>query len=188
MKKLFAVLVITLGLAVTGLSQDHTRQPSIPSPTPVPIVPTGWVNFNSTAGRFTVLMPRIPTDKTQTTPSQHGPYTSHMFVEKGDKSIFLIGWVDYDPSFNFHPGRELDENRDNFLKGLPGTTLVSSKNVTLDGYQALEFTAQSSTTVFRSRVYIVGKRPYQLVTGTPVGVDDSVNVQRFFNSFKVRIN
>jgi hypothetical protein len=35
---------------------------------------------------------------------------------------------------------------------------------------------------------MVGRRPYQLVIGSPKGSDDSVIINRFFNSFKVTVN
>lgn len=185
MKRFLALSLITLAVSVAVRSQDHTRPPTIPAPTPMAI-PDGWVNFNSPTGRFSVLMPEIPTDKSETVQSEHGPYTTHLFVVRGPKSLFLIGWVDYDPSFNFNPTRELDLNRENFIKGV-NATLMNSKSVTLDGYQAIEFMAEKPETIFKSRVYMVGRRPYQLVTGTPKGVDDSLNVNHFFNSFKVRL-
>jgi hypothetical protein len=75
-------------------------------------------------------------------------------------------------------------NRDNFVKGL-NATLLTTKFVTIDGYSALEFTAELPQRIFRSRVYMVGRRPYQIVIGSPKGVDDSANIERFFNSFKV---
>jgi len=40
--------------------------------------------------------------------------------------------------------------------------------------------------IFKSRVYMVGRRPYQIVVGSPKGMDDAAIVNRFFNSFKVR--
>jgi hypothetical protein len=130
-------------------------------------------------------MPEIPTDKSEIVQSEHGPYTSHIFAVRGDKSIFLIGWVDYDPSFNFNPTLELEANRDNFLKGMQAT-LLTNQALRLSGYQALDFTAETSDRVFRSRAYMVGRRPYLLVAGTPKASDDSVNVNRFFNSLKFR--
>ncbi len=97
----------------------------------------------------------------------------------------MVGWVDYAPNFNFNATAELDMNRENFIKGVKAT-LIDNKSVTLDGYQAIEFTAQSAEQIYKSRVYMVGRRPYQILTGTPKGVDDSVNINRFLNSFKVR--
>jgi hypothetical protein len=93
--------------------------------------------------------------------------------------------VDYDPSFSFNPRIELDANRDNFIKGV-AARLTDSRNMTIDGYPSLEFSAETDSTVFRSRVFIVGRRPYQIVVRTDKGLDDSDSVSRFFNSFKVR--
>jgi len=147
---------------------------------------TGWVKFNSDEGHFTVLMPETPTDKTETSDSSHGPYTTHLFVVRDTTSVYLIGWVDYDPSFNFNPQAELEANRDNFVKGISGT-LLTTRPTTFDGYSALEFTAETSDRTFKSRVFLVGRRPYQLVVGSPKGMDDSAIVNRFFNSFKVSL-
>ena len=96
----------------------------------------------------------------------------------------MVGWVDYDPSFKFNLQTELEANRDNFVKGIKGT-LVESRSVKIDGYQALEFTAETPTRVFRSRVYMVGRRPYQIIIGSQKGADDSEQVNKFLDSFKV---
>jgi len=140
----------------------------------------------SPEGRFTVLMPGPPTEKTETVDSEHGPYTSHLFTwrDEDPERVYLIGWVDYDPDFNFYHQAEMEANRDNFVTGV-GARLLSSYRATIDGYPAIEFTAETADKIFKSRVYIVGRRPYQIVIGSPKGMDDSANVQRFFNSFKV---
>ena len=145
--------------------------------------------FRSEEGRFSVLMPGVPEDdQVKVTPSEQGPYTTHMIVLKQPpRNVFLVGWVDYDPSFNFNRKAEIEMNRDNFVRGLKAT-LLTSRHLTIDGYPALEFTAETEGRIFTSRVYLVGRRPYQLVIGSPKGVDDSVNVNRFFNSFKVTPN
>lgn len=187
MKRVFATFLTLMAFGIPAYSQDHTRPVATPIPKSNPIAnPEGWVTFNSAPGRFSVLMPEIPTDKTETVPSDPGPYTTHLFIVRGGKSVYLLGWVDYDPNFNFNPTRELDMNRENFIKGV-NATLINNRNVTLDGYQAIEFTAETADTVFKSRVYMVGRRPYQLVVGTAKGLDDSSNANRFFESFKVRL-
>ena len=145
-----------------------------------------WVNYTSEAGRFSALLPQTPTDSVQTTTSEAGPYTTHLFVAKSAKSVFLIGWVDYDPNFSFNAQMELDANRDNFIKGT-AARLTNSRNVTIDGYQSIEFTAESDSAIFQSRVLIVGRRPYQIVVKMDKGVEDPDSVSRFFNSFKVRL-
>ena len=98
--------------------------------------------------------------------------------------MFLIGYVDYDPSFRFDRQAELAANRDQFIKNLQAT-LVESRNLTIDGFPVLEFTAVKEERMFKARVYIVGRRPYLIVLGTPKSVDDAPALNRFFNSFKI---
>jgi hypothetical protein len=193
MRTFLAVSLIVLGLSFSVSGQEHTTRPPKSTPTPPNAVATidasGWARFTSAAGRFSVLLPPgTPEDKVETTPSDHGPYTTHLLIQrdKVGRNVFLVGWVDYDPSFNFNRQSELEMNRDNFVKGVDAT-LLNSRTLTIDGFQVLEFTAENPSRVFKSRVYMVGRRPYQLVIGSPKGQDDSVNVNRFFNSFKVSL-
>jgi hypothetical protein len=189
MKRFIPLLLMTLGLSLAVPAQEHTRRPPTTPTTPAPstrVDPGGWASFTSDEGHFSVLMPEIPTDKAETVDSAHGPYTTHLFVVRDTTSVYLIGWVDYDPSFNFNRQAELEANRDNFVKGIQAK-LVSTRPTIIDGYSALEFTAETEDRVFKSRVYMVGRRPYQIVIGSPKGQDDSANVNRFFNSFKVSL-
>ena len=202
MRRFLAILVITLGASLAITAQEHTKRTPTPgpsatpprtTPTPPRTTPTtdantgGWVKFNSTLGAFSVLMPAMPEEKTETTPSDHGPYTTHLFIARDTNNVYLIGWVDYDPSFSFNKRSELIANRDNFIKGI-NATLLSSQTLTLDGYDAIEFSAETQGRIFRSRVYMVGRRPYQIVIGYPKDSADTNVINRFFNSFKVRLS
>ena len=196
MSRFVVILSTTLVLTAAVAAQEHTpRRPTTPASTPAPRVAAadpndaGWVRFTSESGRFSVLMPETPTEKTDTTPSEHGPYTTHLFItrDKNTSNVYLIGWVDYDPSFNFNKQSELAANRDNFVKGIKAT-LVSTRPLTIDGYQALEFVAETTERIFKSRVYMVGRRPYQIVIGYQKDQEDALTTNRFFNSFKVRLN
>jgi hypothetical protein len=189
---LFITLFVTLATSIAVSAQEHTpKRPPVPGPTAAPprnnpdVNTGGWVKYTSELGLFSVLMPVIPEEKTETTPSEHGPYTTHLFISKDTTNVYLIGWVDYDPNFNFNKRSELVANRDNFVKGI-NATLLSSQTLKLDGYDAIEFTAEANGRIFRSRVYMVGCRPYQIVIGYPKDVVDPAVVNRFFNSFKVR--
>lgn len=191
MKGFLVVLLITLGLNSSISAQEHTnRPPKLPPNTTTPPAntpnpnPNAWAKFTSEEGRFSVFMPGTPEKNVQTTPSDIGPYTTRLFTLKHPRHVFLIGYVDYDPSFRFDRQAELEANRDQFVKNLKAT-LVASRNVRIDGYSALEFTAVTDDRIFKSRVYIVGRRPYLIVLISPKGVDDSLALNRFFNSFKV---
>lgn len=189
MKRFLAISLVMLGLSVSLKAQEHSARPSAtPSNTPPPVTvmdTSGWVKFTSDDGHFSVLMPELPQDKSETVDSSHGPYTTHLFIVKDTTSVYLIGWVDYDPSFNFNRQAEIEANRDNFVKGI-SATLLSNHPTVIDGYSGLEFTAETSDRVFKSRVFLVGRRPYQIVIGSPKGVDNTALVNKFFNSFKVR--
>ena len=190
MKSFLVIALVILGLSISLKAQEHSPRPaSTPSNTPPAssaVNNGGWVSFSSEEGHFSVLMPEVPTDKTQTVGSQHGPYTTHLFIVRDTTSVYLIGWVDYDPSFNFNRQAELEANRDNFVKGI-NAKLLTTRPTMIDGYSAIEFTAETTERIFKSIVYLVGRRPYQIVIGSPKGQDDTALVNRFFNSFKISL-
>jgi hypothetical protein len=190
MKRFLAISFVILGLSISLKAQEHSPRPaSTPTNTPPAnsaVDNGGWVRFKSDDGHFSVLMPEIPTEKADTVDSAHGPYTTHLFIVRDTTSVYLIGWVDYQPSFNFNRQAELEANRDNFVKGI-NAKLISTHPTVIDGYSALEFSAETADRVFKSRVYMVGRRPYQIVIGSPKGLDDTALVRRFFNSFKISL-
>src|SRR5215216_1781408 len=110
MKRFLALYITTITLIVSAVAQEHTpRPPRTTTSTPTPSAPrntpnvvdsAGWTKYISDEGRFSVLMPGVPENKIETTDSDHGPYTTHLFILRQPRNVFLIGWVDYDPSFN----------------------------------------------------------------------------------------
>ena len=200
MKRFLAILFVTLWLSLAAVAQEHTKRPPTtparPTPTPARATPTpvraaepdngGWVRFRSDLGRFSILVPVAPEETKETTPSDHGPYTTYLFIAREPSFVYLIGWVDYDPSFNFNRQKELEANRDNFVKGVKAT-LTSTQSLTIDGYPVIEFTCDTTERTFHSRVFMVGRRPYQIVIGYPKGQAETAPIARFFNSFKVTL-
>jgi len=175
MKRFLAACLLIMATSPVLRAQEHAADE--------------WVTFTSAPGRFSVLLPEIPTDKAATTQSEHGPYNTHLFIVRTERSVFLVGWVDYDPSFNFSIQSELDANRDNFVNGLKSKgidiSVVSTTKITMNGNPGIEFIAETPDTVYKSRVYIIDRRPYQLIAGSSKSRDDSTNVARFFQSFKL---
>jgi len=194
MRRILAITLITFAASLPLYAQQHSghsdatprNTPTTPTPRTAVADTGGWVKFTSDQGRFSVLLPEAPSDKAETQDSDHGPYTTHLFIVRDAVSVYLVGWVDYDPSFNFNRQAELEANRDNFVKGIQAK-LISTRATVFDGYSALEFVAETEDRVFTSRVYMVGRRPYQIVIGSPKDQDDTVTRNRFFNSFKVTL-
>lgn len=191
MKRFLAILFVTLWLSLAANAQEHTKRPPTaparPAATPVRAAdPEGWAHFTSEEGRFSILVPKIPEETKDTVDSDHGPYTTHLFITREPSYVYLIGWVDYDPSFNFNRQKELEANRDNFVKGVKAT-LTSTQSLNIDGFPVIEFTADTTERTFHSRVYMVGRRPYQIVIGYPKGQSELAPIAKFFNSFKVSL-
>jgi hypothetical protein len=183
MSRFLTIASILIVVALTVKAQEHSSTPTQPA---TPANASSWVTVSSEEGQFSVLFPEAVEDQSKTEQSTKGPYTTHLFVAKTSKGVFLVGWVDYDPSFNFGVQSELEANRDNFVKGV-SATLVSTSKITFNGHPGLQFTAETPDVVFRSRVYIIGRRPYQLIAGTRKGQNDSENVARFFESFQLKL-
>lgn len=147
-----------------------------------------WIKFTSEAGRFSVLMPGPgePKDVSETkTDPRFGTYTTHLFLQKTDKGLFMAGWVDYAPAIRLDVQRELVANRDNFVKGI-GARVTSERPVALGDSPGIEFNAESEQATFKSRVYVVGQRPYMVVAATLKGLNDAANVERFLASFQLK--
>lgn len=164
MKKLFIFFFASLCLVSETFGQD-------------------WINYNSNEGKFTVAFPVEPsvrTDTSRATPK----YVTKILLSRIEGEMFVVGWVDYETSFKFDDQKELEGNRDNFIKSINGT-LVETKNIQFKGYKALEFTASSGSWFWTSKVFIIGKRPYQLVVGSNTG-KASENENKFYNSFLIK--
>ena len=139
-----------------------------------------WITFNSTEGKFSVLLPAEPGTQTDSSTA----HITKMFLAKNSlKEYFAIGWTDYESDHNFDAQNELEANRDNFIKGIGGT-LISTTNTKFNGYQAIEFVAQGGNFYWTSKVFIVGKRPYQLLVGSNTG-KASEDASKFYNSFSI---
>ena len=143
-----------------------------------------WVTVDPAGGGFSVQMPVTPTRNASKAPEDMGDV--ELYVATADREVYLAGWVDYVPSFTFDTQAELAANRDNFLKGMEGATLTGSKARNLGEHPGIEFTGEGPGYFIRSRVYIVGRRPYQLIAVVPAAKAASPNIARFLDSFTLK--
>ncbi|HUE83884.1 MAG TPA: hypothetical protein VMM84_17405 [Pyrinomonadaceae bacterium] len=167
----FAAGFLFLLMASTVHGQEHSSD-------------GGWSKFTSEKGRFSVLMPGDPSENVEITDSPHGPYTTNMFTLSADNRFFMVAWVEYDPNFNFGVQAELNANRDNFVKGFNARLTGATRQITLEGNPGIEFTAERDDAFVKSRVYVVGRRPYMLV-GISRNQNDT-EVDRFLSSLEMR--
>jgi hypothetical protein len=143
-----------------------------------------WVKVAPPGCKCLAMMPTQPEDQPKTEDSAHGKYTTHLFLSRTDSAIYLLGWVDYPPDFHPDVQAEINANRDNFIKAVEAK-LTSERKVSLDGYPGIEFMAESAKNLFKSRVYMVGDRPYQLIALWAKDAGEPPGVATFLNSFRL---
>ena len=97
----------------------------------------------------------------------------------------MAGWADYAPTVKLDVRGEMAANRDNFVRGVEAR-VTSERPITLGDNPGIEFTAENEQATFKSRVYVVGQRPYMIIAATLKGLEDSANVERFLASFQVK--
>lgn len=143
-----------------------------------------WIKFESPKGLFSVLMPTQPTEQKETKESPAGPYTTTLYQSKANGELYMAGWVEYDPKHIFDAQKELEANRDNFVTAVDGT-VGSTTRVTFKDNPGIEFNGTTPGYSFKSRVYIVGKRPYMLLAAFPTGGESSPTINKFLLSFEL---
>ena len=108
--------------------------------------------------------------------------TTHLFDMTTDNGLYVVAYGDYAPSIRLNVADELNATRDKFLQGLEAK-LISSKTITLENRQGIEFTGESDQALLKSRVFIFGNRVHQIAVAVFKGNDDTENANRFFASF-----
>ena len=139
---------------------------------------TGWVEFAPAGGGFSMLFPTAPVEAIKEKPT----YTLHSFTTTSGRATYVASYTDYQ-EVKGDPATFLTANRDRFIKGLQAT-LISSREITLDGHTGLEFTGENPAANLKSQLFLVGKRLFQTATVVFKDVDQTRYVDRFFGSFK----
>jgi len=140
--------------------------------------PSRWVTFAPEEAGFSVLFPGKPVETIDKKPS----FTLHSFKLTLGRATFIASYTDYEPG-KLDPQTALTANRDKFNKRLQAT-LVSSREITVDGHTGLEFTSETPAANLKSQLFLIGNRMFQIVTFVFRDVDETRNVDRFFESFK----
>ncbi len=165
MKKIFASVLLLFTVSIVLASQE-------------------WTKFLPPNCQCSVLTPVKLEGSVQPVDTKVGRYSVSIFQGTVGTVSYVIGWVDYEPTMKLNIQGELEANRDNFVKGV-GATLLETKPISLKGNPGLLFTAEKGTTFYTSRVYVINRRPYQLLVATRRGEDHAAEISRFFNSFEI---
>ena len=173
MRRFAAAFLILLVLLSTASAQ--TDQP--------------WIRLAPENTGFAVMLPAKPEEQVNTKEN----FSSRLFTlltKDGatPRAFYLMGWGEYAPSVKLNTQAELEANRDNFIKEIPGMRLLGTQKISLDGRPGIEFTGESNQASVVSRVYVVGNRVYQLAVMVSKGMEEKQNMNKFFDSFAFTTN
>jgi hypothetical protein len=152
-------------------------------------LPSDWVSFNSPEGHFAIGMPTKPEDNVKEIDSAVGKLQLHSFTSASALVFFMVSYGDY-PNEPAADRREpvLDGVRDGVISSLGGE-LISETKMNIDGYPGREFlatkTLEGKETTFTWRVYLVGRRVYQVAAAARKADSTSTEISKFFNSFRL---
>lgn len=142
------------------------------------IDPAPWVTLEPEGAGFSVSLPAAAIERVD----QKASYTMHAFTVTVGRATYVASYSDYVPG-KLDPKTALTTNRDKFNKSLQAT-LTSSREITLDGNAGIEFTSETPAHNVKSQIFLVGTRMFQTATLVFKDVDETRNVNRFFESFK----
>jgi hypothetical protein len=162
--------------------------------------PAPWRPFNSPEGKFSLLMPTEPKVEVQEVNSPVGKLTLYSYASSSKAAYLLVSYGDYpnEPVDATNAEQVLDDVRAGVLKSIGGEVLSGDKIVLkgrakstapLIDYPGREFVAtktlQGAEVVYNWRLYLVGRRLYQLAVVTKKADATSPDVQKFLTSFQV---
>ena len=159
----FALLILTF----VASAQEHTTSAT-----------SGWVRLTPENGGFTAMMPAKPEEQI----SNKEKVVIHSYIAKLDRCVYLAAYSDYESGLKIDPQTELEADRDNFNKVLEAK-LLTTRNITFDGRQGIEFTSETPAANIKSKVFIRGNRVFQQAVLIWKDVDQTKAVETFFDSF-----
>lgn len=137
-----------------------------------------WFTLEPEGAGFVVLLPGAATERVE----KKASYTMHAFIATVGRATYVTSYSDYEPG-KLDAKTALTANRDKFNKNFEAT-LISSGEITLNGHTGIEFVSETPAHNVKSRIFLVGNRMFQIATLVYKDVDETRNVDRFFQSFK----
>lgn len=157
---------------------------ALPSWTRIIPAPGEWTTYSSAAGRFVAFMPAEPRVTEQGLQIGTEKVANNVFLALTQFAVFAVSYADV-PLPSSKSKSILDNVRRGVVAGISGK-LISSSNISHQGYPGREFQASSESGLYTSRIFLVNSRLYQLVVVAVPGKVAAEDVQRFLDSFDLK--
>ena len=151
-----------------------------------------WQEYQPQDGSFTIQMPSKPTESVQKQQTPAGELQMHMSIAIYNQSgAFIAGYADYPSNFTNVPAQQLLDLAAQGAVNSSGTTLVSKRNISLDGYPGVELELLPPDSMpgggrAVTRIYWAAPRIYILFGGGTKSSDTDAAMKKYFDSFKLR--
>ncbi len=149
-----------------------------------------WTKLEPSEGRFRAVMPTKAEPTVSEVNSAAGKIPVYTFSSANKIGSFMLSYADY-PNAASTPANEqsvLDGVRNGVLRGTKSTLLVET-NLTLNGHPGREMKTtrmiEGTEMIFSWRLFLVGRRLYQLAVGTTKADSESPEIKKFFTSFEL---
>lgn len=130
---------------------------------------SGWKEFSSAAGQFTVSLPGTPKADIATVGTPFGSLKSHFFVLETGTFLYYVSYVDLPagPETPEENKEALDESRD---RALANHRLISENDITLDGIAGRELLVDRNGLILKGRFFYAKQRLYHVILTAPTNV------------------
>jgi hypothetical protein len=192
MNRIFAVLATVVTILFSGCRDVQTESVATRRSSQAGAT-VRWKTFLSTQGKFSLLMPGVPEEKTSVSETQLGPLKNFLFIfreQQGKyKAAYLISYLDYphDHTQKFKPSIFLERAWQETFGG-SARIITYKKNIVLNGFVGIEFQYKGKTDptiVTTSRNYLVKDRIYQLSAIMSQEQCDAGDAQKYLDSFQI---
>jgi hypothetical protein len=144
-----------------------------------------WPTFKSTEENFVISLPGEPK---QERTSGRGPFGNghHIYsIESGGINYTVSNSLFENPPTQPKDIKQtLDLARD-LVRMVTNGKLLSDKEISFEGFAGREVRIEKDKRIWTLRAYVMKKRMYQLMTTEPKAKEQSPEVAKFFESFKL---
>jgi hypothetical protein len=169
MKKMVAVVILAL-LTLSGCNDSD------------------WLSFSTYEGGFSIEAPDNFQEKNIVVKSVIGPLKFKIYLLEMEQAVYLVGYSDYPDSIIEvkTPDELLQFATEGAIKNLKGEVKKDTE-ISLGKHPGREvvIVIPKVENEHRLRLYLVGKRLYQLSVFIPEGQVVEADPERFFNSFRL---
>jgi hypothetical protein len=186
MKYLLRIVLLVIALlACATFSLAQKNKPSAaatPAPAPVPSEresnAANWVEFSTATGRFSILFPDKPSEKTEAM----GAVDAHL-VTLQTFAEYSVMYADYpDPIENAAAAHYI---LDSGVKGAVAadSQILETKEISLDGNPGKYLKERlPDGKILRAKMLLVGQRLFEIAVTTPVEQGEPVERVKFYDS------